>query len=86
MSRDEGERFDLEDTVDALDDLLPGLRAAMIDLLDAVNDRADGLGPARPDLLARFREQLVRVWSRTPEQERPLAVLDALRTILTRSV
>ncbi|MEJ2871912.1 hypothetical protein WCD74_29420 [Actinomycetospora sp. OC33-EN08] len=76
---------EVEDT-DVLDQLVPGLRAAMIDLLDAVNDRSDDLGPARADLLARFREQLVRTWPRTPVHERPLAVLDALRTILSRTV
>ena len=82
---------DLEDDVEpdlevagrGLDEFVPGLRDAAIDLFDAVHDKADELGPARPDLLTTFREQLGRVWDRTPETERPLLVLDVLRAVLT---
>ncbi|MFC5061882.1 hypothetical protein [Actinomycetospora atypica] len=74
---------DLEIAGRGLDQFVPGLRDAAIDLFDAVHDKVDELGPARPDLLTTFGEQLGRVWDRTPEQERPIAVLDVLRAVLT---
>jgi hypothetical protein len=74
---------DLEIAGRGLDEFLPGLRDAAIDLFDAVHDKVDELGPARPDLLSTFGEQLGRVWEQTPEQERPIAVLDVLRAVLT---
>ena len=74
---------DLEIAGRGLDQFVPGLRDAAIDLFDAVHDKADELGPARPDLLSKFGEQLGRVWEQTPEQERPIAVLDVLRAVLT---
>lgn len=75
----------LDEAADALDALLPGLGAAVVDLLDAVHDRTDEHGSARPELLPRLADQLTRMWASTPGPERPLAVLDAVRSAVGSS-
>ncbi|NMO94042.1 hypothetical protein [Actinomycetospora sp. TBRC 11914] len=65
-----------------LDTLVPGLADACVDLLDAVYDRVDETGPGRPVLLARLCARLQPTWSTASPDERVLALLDALRTVL----
>ncbi|MCD2197563.1 hypothetical protein LQ327_29755 [Actinomycetospora endophytica] len=72
----------VDEAVDALDGLLPGLGAAVVDLFDAIHDRTDDPGAARSEPLVRLAEHLTRAWPRTAAPDRPLVVLDAVRSVM----